>query len=77
MDKRPEFELYDVFYDPDCLHNLIDEPGWKEKGAELRKLLYDALERTGDPRIVGPDPEIFDSYIRYSPMRYFPTPDNQ
>ncbi len=77
MDKRPEFELYDVYYDPDCLHNLIDEPGWKEKGAELRKLLYDALERTGDPRIVGPDPEIFDSYIRYSPMRYFPAPDNQ
>ncbi|HLU94136.1 MAG TPA: sulfatase [Membranihabitans sp.] len=72
MAKRPEFELYDVYYDKDCLHNLIDQPGWKERGEELKSLLAEELERTGDPRVTGPDKEVFDSYLRYSPMRYFP-----
>lgn len=72
MAKRPEFELYDVYFDKECLNNLIDQPGWKAKGEKLKSLLREELERTGDPRIVGPDKEIFDSYLRYSPMRYFP-----
>jgi uncharacterized sulfatase len=32
------------------------------------------LEKSGDPRVVGPDKEVFDSYKRYSPMRDFPEP---
>ena len=32
------------------------------------------LKKSGDPRVVGPDKEVFDSYIRYSPMREFPDP---
>ncbi len=72
--KRPEWELYDVYNDKACLHNLIDQPGWEEKGEEMKKLLRKELDRTNDPRIVGPDKEVFDSYKRYSPMRYFPKP---
>jgi len=30
------------------------------------------LRKSKDPRVVGPDTEIFDSYKRYSKMRYFP-----
>jgi len=75
MALRPEFELYDVFFDPDCLNNLIDQPGWKQEGDRLKSMLREELERTGDPRIVGPDHEIFDTYVRYSRMRYFPAPE--
>jgi uncharacterized sulfatase len=35
---------------------------------ELRK----ELKRSGDPRVVGPDTGIFETYIRYSPIREFP-----
>lgn len=74
--KRPEFELFDVVNDKDCLHNLIDHPGWKEKSEKLKEILRGELDQTGDPRIAGPDKEVFDSYPRYSPMRYFPKPEN-
>lgn len=77
MARRPEFELFDVFFDPDCLNNLIDQPGWKQDGERLKNLLREELERTGDPRIVGPDPEVFDTYVRYSRMRYFPSPNQK
>ena len=73
--KRPEFELFDVNSDKECLYNLIDQRGWKTESEKLKKLLGDELVRTGDPRIVGPDKEVFDSYLRYSPMRYFPKPE--
>ena len=76
MALRPEFELYDIYHDPVCLTNLMDKPGWKAQGERMKRLLRAELERTGDPRVVGPDPEVFDSYIRYSPMRYFPQPDH-
>jgi len=32
------------------------------------------LKRSEDPRVVGPDKEIFDSYPRFSPIREFPKP---
>ena len=41
---------------------------------ELKNVLLTELEKSQDPRIVGPEKEIFDSYIRYSPMREFPKP---
>ena len=42
---------------------------------ELKQALLKELKRSEDPRIVGPDKEIFESYIRYSPIREFPKPD--
>ena len=73
--KRPEFELYNVATDPYCLENLSGDPGYAVTEQEMKHALMQELEKTGDPRVVGPDREIFDSYPRYSPMRYFPDPE--
>ena len=72
--KRPEFELYNVIEDPYCLSNLSGKSLYNDIENELKEALTKELKRTNDPRVVGPDTEIFDSYKRYSPMREFPKP---
>ncbi len=72
--KRPEFEFYNVTSDPDCLENLSGDPNYSVIEQEMKQALMKELEKSGDPRVVGPDKEVFDSYKRYSPMRYFPEP---
>ncbi|MCP4311623.1 MAG: sulfatase [Bacteroidetes bacterium] len=74
VDIRPEFELFDAQNDPYCLNNLAGNPGCKKIEKEMKKALLKELKASMDPRIVGPDKEIFDSYLRYSPMREFPDP---
>ena len=76
VDKRPEYELYNVQQDPSCLKNLSGTPSFKKIEEALKTKLLGELKKSNDPRIVGPDPEVFDSYKRYSPMRKFPKPDN-
>ena len=73
--KRPEFELYHVKKDPYCLDNLAERPAYSPIVDNLKEILMEELERTQDPRVVGPDPEVFDSYKRYSRMRQFPPPE--
>ncbi len=73
--KRPEFEFFDVEKDPHCLNNLSGNAAFKEIEEQLRSSLMKELERTGDPRVTGADPEVFDSYVRYSRIRDFPEPD--
>jgi uncharacterized sulfatase len=72
--KRSEWELFNVKNDPWCLVNLIGEPEYSDIEKELRGALMQELVATKDPRVVGPDKEIFDSYKRYSRMREFPPP---
>lgn len=72
--KRPEFELYDAINDPFCLDNMYGNENFISIGEEMKSELIKELERSSDPRIVGPDKEIFDSYARYSPDREFPGP---
>jgi len=72
--KRPEFELYNIVEDPYCLNNLWGKSLFNDIENELKEALTTELKRTKDPRIVGPNTEIFDSYKRYSPMRAFPKP---
>ncbi|MDT0642789.1 sulfatase [Zunongwangia sp. F363] len=72
--KRPEFELFDINKDPYCLNNLADSPEYAEEKEKLKAELIKELNKTKDPRIVGPDKEIFDSYKRYSHIRKFPEP---
>lgn len=74
---RPEFELYYVRNDKYCMNNLIGMKEFEKIEAELKEVLLQELEKSGDPRVVGPDTEIFDSYVRYSPMREFPKPTNR
>ncbi|WP_373495240.1 sulfatase [Aquiflexum sp.] len=72
--KRPEFELYNIVEDPYNLENLAGNAEHTAVEKELKAALLAELKKSEDPRIVGPDTEIFDSYIRYSPMREFPHP---
>jgi len=73
-DLRPEFELFDAQNDPYCLHNLSGNKKYKKVEKEMKKALLNELKKSRDTRIVGPDKEVFDSYLRYSPMREFPDP---
>jgi len=72
--KRAEFELYNVKKDHGCLNNLAGMADFSEIEEEMKKTLFDELKASGDPRVVGTDKEIFDTYIRYSPIREFPEP---
>ncbi|WP_245957750.1 sulfatase [Niabella yanshanensis] len=72
---RPEYELYRVSTDPGCLHNLSGLDDYQSIENKMKDLLVTELQRSGDPRITAPLPEIFDSYERYSgPVRAFPEP---
>jgi len=73
--KRPEFQMFDVEKDPYCLNNLAENPEFQGIKSEMHQLMMQELEATGDPRIVGPNKEVFDTYVRYSPMREFPEPE--
>ena len=72
--KRPEFELFHTAEDPFCLQNLTGDPRHEKVEREMKEALLEELVRSKDPRIVGPDKEVFDTYLRYSPMREFPDP---
>ena len=73
--KRPEYELFDVDKDPSCLDNLAYHPEFREILDQLNTTLLQQLQLTEDPRVVGPDEGLFDTYPRYSPMREFPKPE--
>ena len=73
VDKRPEEELYDIKTDPACIHNLAEDPNHKKTAKKLWKMLAAELRKTGDPRMKGSD--VFESYRRYSSLRYFPIPE--
>ncbi|MDN5203418.1 sulfatase [Fulvivirgaceae bacterium BMA10] len=75
MAKRPKDELYDIKNDPYCLKNLANSPAYAKKLEQLKNKLTEFLKETGDPRHVGPDPDIFENYQRFSIMRPFPKPD--
>jgi uncharacterized sulfatase len=67
--------LFDIQNDPFCLKNLAGNKEYVEIEKELKLALLEELKRSEDPRVVGPDKEIFDSYPRFSPIREFPKPD--
>lgn len=73
VDKRPAEELFDVEDDPGCLRNLAAEPEYEETRAALWGELEAYLKETGDPRVMG-NGDIWEEYIRYSPIRKFPAP---
>ena len=74
MALRPEYEMYDVEKDRYCLDNLAMSPEFTGTLKEMKAALLEELKGTNDPRVVGPDKGIFDTYPRYSPMRHFPKP---
>jgi uncharacterized sulfatase len=72
--KQPEFELFDLVKDPNCLNNLYGKKEHSTLSNVMKSELIKELEKSKDPRIVGPNKEIFDSYLRYDPIRRFPKP---
>lgn len=76
--KRPHEELFDIRADPGCLINLAGDPRHTEVRKQLASRLEAHLRETGDPRIVGPDPAIFESYPRLvGRIRDYPAPDQE
>ncbi|MGI9242771.1 MAG: sulfatase family protein [Verrucomicrobiales bacterium] len=75
VDRRPGLELYDIADDPACLNNLSGQPGMvAEIQQDLVSRLDAQLKATRDPRATG-DGDIFETYPRYSGIRWFPEPD--
>jgi len=72
--KRPEYELFDIEKDPYCRDNLADKSEFTEITSGMKQLLKERLAATNDPRVTGPDKDIFDSYKRYLHIREFPPP---
>jgi len=71
---RPAEELFDIQEDPACLHNLAGEKDFAPVREELAARLENYLRETGDPRVVDGG-DVFETYKRYSRLRYFPKPD--
>ncbi|HEY2837862.1 MAG TPA: sulfatase [Pirellulales bacterium] len=59
--KRPEFELYRVSIDAECLKNLADDPAFAAVKKELHERLNTMLKAEQDPRALGQG-AIFDTY---------------
>jgi len=60
--------------DPDCVENVTGNIGYTNVEMEMKEALMKELVKSKDPRVVGPIKEVFDSYLRYSSLRYFPDP---
>lgn len=72
VDKRPEYELYNVKDDPGCMKDLAQDSTRREVFESMRRELDEVLVRTGDSR-VGDNPEIWESYPRLAgPENKFP-----
>jgi uncharacterized sulfatase len=76
-DKRPSEELYDIVKDPGCMNNLAGIPEFESVRKQLSERLKSRLRETGDPRMTGPEPEIWETYPRLrGDIRKFPVQKN-
>lgn len=73
--KRPAEELYCVADDPYTIRNLAGDEKYSGQLMAMRNKLNGFLVATKDPRAVGPNPDIFENYQRFYPVRPFPKPD--
>jgi len=76
--KRPAEELFDIRNDPGCLINLAADPSYEQTRATLAARLDTHLLQTDDPRLVGSNPGIFDTYPRLiGRIRTYPAPQDE
>ncbi len=59
--KRPEYELYKMSSDPQCLNNLSFDTEFARAAATLLERMDQMLREEGDPRVLG-QAEVFDTY---------------
>ena len=71
VEKRAREQLFDIRKDPACLDDLAAKSEFAPDLKQLREAMDHYLTDTGDPRM-GPNPEIWETYPRYSPIRSFP-----
>ena len=71
---RPAEELYAVREDPGCMTNLAADPAYADVRADLAARLEAHLRATGDARVTGPNPDVFETYPRFAGIRPFPRP---
>ncbi|MEZ4777698.1 MAG: sulfatase-like hydrolase/transferase [Bacteroidia bacterium] len=62
---RKEHELFDRKNDPYQLHNLAYEPAYQGVVDSLFRKVMDYGGKTGDPRTIDPETDIFDTYQEY------------
>lgn len=74
VSKRNYEQLFNIIEDPYCINDLVGKPEYKEKHKELADQLTNYLVQTKDPRENG-NGDIFETYPRYSSIRWFPTPN--
>ncbi|MDC0278595.1 sulfatase [bacterium] len=65
--RRPEYELFNIETDRDCLENLVDAPRYRQRKELMKELMEQQLRSEGDPRIDGRG-DVFDSY-QYANVR--------
>lgn len=75
MGKRPGEELFDINKDPFSVNNLAENIDYSKELELMRNKLNAFLRETDDPRVVGPNPDIFENYQRFYTVRPFPKPD--
>jgi len=75
MAKRPGEELFSIKDDPFTINNLAGKEAFTEELKFMRNKLNTFLKQTEDPRIVGPNPDIFENFQRFYTVRPFPKPD--
>lgn len=76
VDRRPAEELFDIQADPGCLTNLAESSDHAQVTRQLRQQLMEKLRQTADARVVADDGgDIWESYPRYSALRWFPPPE--
>lgn len=71
VDPRTREELFDIRKDPACLDDLAAKAPFATELERLREAMDRYLTETGDPRM-GPNPDIWETYPRYSRIRSFP-----
>ncbi|RMF40854.1 MAG: heparan N-sulfatase [Planctomycetota bacterium] len=74
--KRPPEELYLVADDPGCLHNLVGSAEHQSVLQQHRALLREKLIETQDLRELDfAASHVWETYPRYSSLRWFPRPE--
>lgn len=72
--KRPEELLFNLKNDPQCMHNLADDPAYAKQRKELNKELFKTLRKTKDSRL-SDNPDVWDTYPYYGRKRSFTKED--
>ena len=74
VNKRPKEQLFNIQKDPGCLENLANDPNHFMIRNKLSQQLNTYLSETNDPRALNGG-DIFETYKRYSSIRWFPEPE--